>query len=390
MFLSGHSLHSGVKLPSGDRTRLLAQLRTIAAAHFRPGAPPAPAPAGAPLSIPLTTVSLQGNFDAYVSVQFGSGAAAVTDSLLVDSGNAVLIAPNWEDIQPLPGYTVLGQATEPWGCPANVVQGPVQLAIEGGGTYTIANCVFYACTGANAQGQRTANFGTGRLTPWSASSWNTPPGGRVAIQSPLSYDPAYPCASFTYLPASRMFSTSPTAQVAAGSAMTLFSGQPAGYTVMKITPNLAWMAVIPQALTVDGTATDWPGQGANPIAMVDTGGGPVFLSDPHGYVYDKTWAGATACPAWSSTSVNCTCVAAPIGITLGDGTTSYTYAIDPAALPPSVQGLTGVLCQQNAFMMGQNGMNIGGISALFNDILIDYAAALVGFRPKQPTDGAST
>jgi len=33
-------------------------------------------------------------------------------------------------------------------------------------------------------------------------------------------------------------------------------------------------------------------------------------------------------------------------------------------------------------MMEENGMNIGGLSALFNYILIDYTAARVGFKRK--------
>jgi hypothetical protein len=33
-------------------------------------------------------------------------------------------------------------------------------------------------------------------------------------------------------------------------------------------------------------------------------------------------------------------------------------------------------------MMGQNGMNVGGISALFNYILIDSAAGKLGLRSK--------
>jgi len=33
-------------------------------------------------------------------------------------------------------------------------------------------------------------------------------------------------------------------------------------------------------------------------------------------------------------------------------------------------------------MMGQQGMNVGGISALANAILIDYAQGKVGFKKK--------
>jgi hypothetical protein len=40
------------------------------------------------------------------------------------------------------------------------------------------------------------------------------------------------------------------------------------------------------------------------------------------------------------------------------------------------------MCKQCSYMNGQNGMNIGGLSALFNFILIDYVSALVGFKAK--------
>ena len=40
------------------------------------------------------------------------------------------------------------------------------------------------------------------------------------------------------------------------------------------------------------------------------------------------------------------------------------------------------MCKINHYMMGQQGMNIGGLSALFNAILIDYGQAKVGLKPK--------
>ena len=53
-------------------------------------------------------------------------------------------------------------------------------------------------------------------------------------------------------------------------------------------------------------------------------------------------------------------------------------------MPLPVQGLTAVMCKTNAFMMKQQGMNIGGISALFNRVLIDYEGTQVGLAPKYP------
>jgi len=43
-----------------------------------------------------------------------------------------------------------------------------------------------------------------------------------------------------------------------------------------------------------------------------------------------------------------------------------------------VHGLTGVMCKVNGYMMGNQGMNIGGVSALFNRILIEDNGDHVG------------
>jgi hypothetical protein len=46
-----------------------------------------------------------------------------------------------------------------------------------------------------------------------------------------------------------------------------------------------------------------------------------------------------------------------------------------------------VMCEKCYYMMDNDGMNVGGISALFNDIVVDYAAGKVGLKPKR-TAGA--
>ena len=144
------------------------------------------------------------------------------------------------------------------------------------------------------------------------------------------------------------------------------------------------MSLIPKSLTIGTVATQWPGAVTSPIAMVDTGGGPVFLSDPNGYVYNASWPLPATCPMWTSTSESCVCVSDDVTLELvaSDQSTSIKYTIHTSDLPPSVQGLTMVMCKVNRYMMGQQGMNIGGISALFNSILIDYANAKVGLKPK--------
>jgi hypothetical protein len=340
------------------------------------------------LEISLTTVSLDSNFDASIDISFEGADAGSTTSLLLDSGNSVLIVPRWEDIAALPNagtdYRILGTGPEPWGCPANIVQGPIKLATTHGQTVTLNNCVFYACTGGPpAGGDRTANFGAGCLSPWSGSGWNTPAGIPVAMQAPLSYNTDYPYAEFSYAPLDQVLGARGTPTVTTdGSYLRLYKALPDGYQMMAIIPQLEWMALKAEGLSIGGVQTLWPGTIQPQIAMIDTGGGPVFLSDPSGLLYDKQWPDPVANPLWTSSSVNCQSSRDSIEVQLGDGTTSISYAIDPSSLPAAVQGLTLVMCETNAYMMGQQGMNIGGISALVNYVLVDYRDAQVGLKAK--------
>jgi hypothetical protein len=204
------------------------------------------------------------------------------------------------------------------------------------------------------------------------------------MQAPLSYNGLFPFAEFIYAAASNVLRSVTVPTVAHDSELILSQRAPLGYSLFDILPNLEWMAIVPKSLSVGNTATAWPGNVIRPIAVVDTGGGPVFLSDPNGYVYSTTWPHAATCPAWASTSDQPNCISDDLTIKLaGPGQAStYEYTIRPAELPSSVQGLTGVLCRVCWYMMGQQGMNIGGISVLFNNLLIDYKHGQVGFRPK--------
>jgi hypothetical protein len=382
MVFSPPTLHPGVITTDQERDLVRAKIASLAAA--RPEAVAPPIAAGAPVSIRLTTVSRHGNFDATIQVQFPrSSGGPLQQTLLVDSGNAQMIIPDGEALVGVAGYTVLGQAKEPWGCPANVMRGPVQIVAVDGSVYQIPNCVFYACTGNNQHGKRTANFGTGRISPWSANGWNKPWPG-VTMQSPLSYNTAYPYAEFVYAPAAAMLSATEKVLVNDGSMLILRSAAPSGFTMLDIIQNLEWMSVVPASLAIGGTATGWPGNVSAPIAMIDTGGGPVFLSDPNGYVYAKKWPDTVTCPAWTSSSQSCNCISErlQLGLKASGGAASYGYTIDTNAMPPSVRGLTAVMCKVNAFMMHRQGMNVGGITALFNRILIDYAGTKVGLAPK--------
>lgn len=349
--------------------------------------PPAAAAAAAAdtLTVPLTTVSLNSNFDAYVDVWFPGGDPSKIAQLVVDSGNSVLIMPRWEDITAVPNhassYTVLAAGHEPWGCPANIVRGPVCIPTTTGNPCVI-NCVFFACTGDGPEGGRTANFGTGCISPWSANGWASPNGAALTLQAPLSYNAAYPFAVFDYAPAATIQGAAGVVKVSAGSSLILGKTQPAGFTAFDILPNLEWMSVRPLALAIGDSNTPWPGDIDSPIAVIDTGGGPVFLSDPHGYVYRGAWSDPVDNPAWASSSDSCESVGAKIAVTIGTAAAKFSYIIDPTQFPRSAQGLTLVMCKKNHYMMDQQGMNIGGISALVNRILVDYGGCRVGLQTK--------
>ena len=177
---AGASLHQAVSLPEGYRRPSSKELRPAFAVRamraFQSLLFAGPAPSVDLLVTTVTgpTASDPVGFDAYVYLGFAGWNTDQFMNTLVDSGNTTLIVPRWEDIAAIPGwqslYTILGSGPEPWGCPANVVRGPIQIATADGQSLTIPNCEFYACTGGSS---RTSNFGAGCVTPWSASFYNT-------------------------------------------------------------------------------------------------------------------------------------------------------------------------------------------------------------------------
>ena len=339
------------------------------------------------IEIPLTTVSESMNFDSFISVGFSS---SVTPSALFpltfDTGNPMLVVPYWEDIEALPdwqsNYQILCAGNEPWGCPANVVMGPIQILTKANRTYTLPNCVFYACT-ADSGGSRTATFGAGKI--------KIPPTacGNTVMLSPLEYNPARPYMEINLAPATDIFAEDGSLKVAPGSFLKLYREMPTGYDIFDIVPNMYWMSLVPLSLSIGKTKTGWPGNIASPIAMIDTGGGAANLSDPGGQLFNHHWPDTVPNPGWVKDSVNgchastkCNSTKTDITIELGDAEGSLTYTIDTQALPPSVRGLTLVMCENNCFMEGENGMNIGGVSALSLSVLVDYLNARVGLKIK--------
>lgn len=397
MYQSRHSLHHPVARTGAQKTEMSRTLASLVRRHdlfvskervrsTPSGQLAAPSLSPPSYAFPITTVSMNYNFDAYISIGFLGADPANAPQLIVDSGNSNLIVPRWEDIAAIPNYQasyqILGQASEPWGCPANVVKGPIQLFDSGGGSFTIPDCVFYACTDDSPQDHsRTANFGTGCIAPWTASSSNAPSGLGVTLQPVLSQT-AYPYVEFDYAPMDRMQLASTAATASAESTIRIYNAAPDGYQMFDIVHDLEWMALMPKSLGIANILTQWPGDVASPIAMIDTGGGPVYLSDPNGYLYQSAWPSPVANPDWASSSTLCQSTQALLGITIGDAVGSYAYVIDNSTFPPPARGLTLVMCENNAYMMGQQGMNIGGISALVNSILIDFRRNQIGFKKR--------
>lgn len=403
--ISPPTLHAPVLKTAEDYALVGRELSSIDNARRQrlkrlpPLAPPAPS-----IEVPLTTISREWNFDALVHIRFReapeSSSPCLWDSvgapgnpspcLIVDSGNSTLVVPDFACIEKLPhfneNYTILAdQTNEPFGCPAKILRGPIQIFTTAG-FYEITKCVFYACTDVNDQNQRTANFGLGWISPW----WQTNVHSVPTMQPPLTYDNSHPHVEIKYAPAATVLATGRAPKVAERSALVLRQAKPPGYRTFDIIGNLLWMSLEARSLTIGPAKTGWPGapaSGASPaIAMVDTGGGPVFLSDPHAYVYADEWPQQVACPDWAITSGStpCRAVSDPLTIELGDNLHCFSYQIDTQLLPEAVQDLTLVMCKKCYYMMDNYGMNIGGISALFNYILIDYQNGKVGFMTKEP------
>ena len=122
-------------------------------------------------------------------------------SLVVDTGNSFPILPSWATISAVRDwqatYTVLTEGpdfTEPWGAPAKLVQGPLEITARNGSVFAMENCIFYACTGdAPGDTAPTANFGAGCLTRYGAiDGWTLKPA--------QTYNPAFPYAAFDFAP----------------------------------------------------------------------------------------------------------------------------------------------------------------------------------------------
>jgi hypothetical protein len=332
--------------------------------------------------IPLTTISRNTSFDSYIQVAV-QGAPTQPMTLVVDTGNSVPILPSWATIEQIPNwgntYTVLEEGptiAEPWGAPAKLVKGPLELTAADGSVFAMEDCIFYACTGiAPGETEPTANFGAGCLTQYTTE-------GVWTLRPAQTSNPAYPYAEFDFAPDHAVLSLTRALRIETTSTLRISKMPPAGYQMFDIVPATWWMALVPRALSIGAVKTAWPNSTQNPIAMIDTGGTCAYLSDPDAFVYKSAWPDPAQNPDWTKDSVSCQSTSEAITLELGDDHASFSYTLDTSGLPAPVQGLTLVMCEKNSFMMDQYGLNIGGVSALAVGILVDYQNARVGLKLK--------
>jgi hypothetical protein len=358
---------------------------------------PAPAPHVAPaagahqVSIRMVTAFAKANFDSVIFARFRGGKLV---GLVADSGNTSLIMPGFEDLQLLPNfrtdYQILTevddhgrQLQDPWRLDAVLVRGPIEIPTADNTVLTIPDCVFYALKKTDKTPSN--NFGLGIIASWTKIRG-------FEVRPPLTYLSGYRYLEVDLadvpLPASEAPSTSQD------SLLTLYTSQPDGYKMLKTDPHAQWMAVTPEVLTIAGHPTGWPRQNADPkpIAMIDTGGTQTFLSDPgHDTRNALAMAAPGTIPCWARNcpgnlpSTNPAATKSPIGITLGDGSATWSYTVDLSALPATDRDTSLVVCDECGYMMGVPGMNIGGLSMLFNSLLIDQTGGRVGFKRKVPS-----
>jgi hypothetical protein len=392
------TLHAPVIV--SDEHHTLVQAKMAALLAKRPPAQPVVRTAAlstpASVTIPLPAVSLTSNFDSFIQIQLRLKATpsdqvpALIEPMIVDTGNSSLIVPNGEDLIDEPDYTILARnVEEPWGCLANIYQGPVDIPTADGTLYTIPQCIFFGCIANNKKDKRTANFGAGRIEPLELK-------GGVPMPSALGQDPNYPYAEFDLVAADKMFSAASGPQVVEGSRLILHAAFPDDFAnaMIDIVHDRIWMSVVPQtqSLLVNGFATGWPPPAppaASPdlpgrpdyLALVDTGGGPLLIADPDGLVWSKT-ATPAECPCWAEAAWKCVADSFTLALVDASDRNPYAFSISTKDLPPPAAGLTAVISEDTSIIQGQDGLNIGGIFALTNRILVDYRDVRVGFLHK--------
>ncbi len=327
--------------------------------------------------ISLSTVSRKNLFDALIYIRLDGAEKEV--GLVVDTGNDCLVLPCGTPV-PEAGYVLEEKDDrEPFSwSQADRYRGAIHIGAVGGGVFTIDDCVFWVCTDPD---HSNANFGAGCHVAWRQTQ------SGADILPPLACAPDYPFAEFAYASAEAVLSSTSDVKLNGDSILRLSSQPPAGYALFDILKDAYWMALRPKSLRIGGTLTEWPSnEDTPPIAMIDTGGGAMFLSDRSGALAQIVPGQAAENPDWTleDGSASCRSMSDPITLELGtDGSQeTFAYTLDTSGLPAAVRGLTLTDCRVAKYMYGSAGLNIGGVSALVLSILVDYASRRVGLKTR--------
>ena len=97
MHYSSPSLHPVVIVSPDHKTSIEKEIASLVGERSPKGLVTVPSPDS--FEIPLTTVSLNSFFDAYIDVWFKGTPTTSAVQLLLDSGNSMLVVPRWEDIE---------------------------------------------------------------------------------------------------------------------------------------------------------------------------------------------------------------------------------------------------------------------------------------------------
>ena len=357
------------------------------------------------------TISLSGppadgtdvaNYDSFISVEYRKGGEWVptTETMLFDTGSVALILPYYKNLDATKYRTIKDNITEPWGCPAKILKGPIRL-----GGMEIPECQFIACTGPNTYKRRTHICGA------SISSRNEP---YVYPSSPI----VQVCKKLKRPFFEVVINTSNLK-----SQVSFFSNKPPSYSQKNvggpfpIIPNENWTAIAIEGIKVDGTKWQKLPQGcpagepdcgcyvdnqcwgsidydeancanefidakwcmaSNPankyIGLLDTGGGPIMINDDKQQSLASVFKNTTKCPGWLSSSLGAQCFSDQITVSISS---------DFEVKYPNNGKTTTVLFPRKNIFTSSGELNFGGQFFLYGcNVLYDINSQEVYLQPK--------
>ena len=173
MPFSAPTLHPPVLVTEAHKALALQQLQALSRARRQEAVAFAfVQEAPGTVTLPLSTVSSNGMYDAQIEVRLRGGDPTTPIWLLLDSGNTCLIMPDLAAITGLANFAadyqiLVDDVPEPWGANAAIVRGPIDLPTANGGVYSLSDCVAprTSALGASQLGASIMASSCGRRSP---------------------------------------------------------------------------------------------------------------------------------------------------------------------------------------------------------------------------------